>query len=134
MIGNDGIGGCEPGLIVVDERKGDIVAAGPSPSPRGFPQLCAPSLLPSEAGRGLTNAQPQPYWRELDEGEVIGREFVVASCDPTTLLDVVDEPLDQISGTVEIRAEADQVVTIAFCGILAQTPLLAARALIQSAS
>jgi hypothetical protein len=85
-------------------------------------------------GRGLTNAQPQPYWRELDEGEVVGREFVVASCDPTTLLDVVDEPLDQISGTVEIRAEADQVVTIAFCGILAQTPLLAARALIQSAS
>jgi hypothetical protein len=31
-------------------------------------------------GRGLISAQPQPYGRELDECEVVGRQLVVAGC------------------------------------------------------
>jgi hypothetical protein len=50
----------------------------------------------------------------LDEGKIVGGQFVVASCDPTTLLDPVKEPFDQVAGSVEIRAEADRIVAIAF--------------------
>jgi hypothetical protein len=46
--------------------------------------------------------------------EVIGRELVVTSSDPPTLFDFVEEPLDQVAGTVKIRAEADWVIAIAF--------------------
>ena len=46
-------------------------------------------------------------------GEVVGRELVITSCDPTTLLDLIEEPLDQIPGTVKIWAEADRLVAIA---------------------
>jgi hypothetical protein len=50
----------------------------------------------------------------LDEGKIAGGQFVVASCDPTTLLDPVKEPFDQVAGSVEIRTEADRIVAIAF--------------------
>jgi hypothetical protein len=50
----------------------------------------------------------------LDEGKIVGGQFVEASCDPTTLLDPVKEPFDQVAGSVEIRAEADRIVAIAF--------------------
>ena len=50
----------------------------------------------------------------MDEGKIVGGQFVVASCDPTTLLDPVKEPFDQVAGSVEIRAEADRIVAIAF--------------------
>jgi len=50
----------------------------------------------------------------LDEGKIVGGQFVVASCDPATLLDPVKEPFDQVAGSVEIRAEADRIVAIAF--------------------
>jgi hypothetical protein len=58
----------------------------------------------------------------------------VAWSDPATLFDFVEEPLDQIPGTVEIRAEADRLDAIASWRMLAQTPLSVARALIQAAS
>jgi hypothetical protein len=45
---------------------------------------------------------------------VIDGELVVARRDPTTLLDTIEEPLDQIAGAVQIRAEADRIVAIAF--------------------
>jgi hypothetical protein len=45
----------------------------------------------------------------LDEGKVVGCKLVVASCDPPTVFDFVEEPLDQVAGPVKIRAEADRV-------------------------
>jgi hypothetical protein len=50
----------------------------------------------------------------LDEGKIVRGLFVIASCDPTTLLDPVKEPFDRVAGSVEIRAEADRIVAIAF--------------------
>jgi hypothetical protein len=52
--------------------------------------------------------------RKLDEGEVVGGKFVVARRHPTTLLDPIEEPFDPVAGVVEIRAEADRAVAIAF--------------------
>jgi hypothetical protein len=43
----------------------------------------------------------------LDEGKVIRCQLVVAGRDPTTLFDPVEEPLDLVACSVEIRAEAD---------------------------
>ena len=63
-------------------------------------------------GRGLINAKPQPYRREVDEGQVVGGEFVTARCDPTTLFDLIKESFDQVACTVKIPAEADRLVTI----------------------
>jgi hypothetical protein len=50
----------------------------------------------------------------LDEGKVVGGKSVVACGDPTTLLDLIEEPFDPVAGTIEIRAEADRVIAIAF--------------------
>jgi hypothetical protein len=49
----------------------------------------------------------------LNEGEVVGCELVVACCHSPTLLDLVEEPFDQISRAVQIRAEAERVFPIA---------------------
>ena len=54
-------------------------------------------------GRGLVNAQPQPDGCQLDECEVVGREFVIARRDPPTLLYLVEEPLDQLTGAKVVR-------------------------------
>jgi hypothetical protein len=55
---------------------------------------------------------------------VFGRELVVASCDPTTLLDLIEEPLDQIPGAIMIWAEADRFAAIApWWGVGPNTPL-----------
>jgi hypothetical protein len=64
-------------------------------------------------GRGLIRAQPQPYCGKLDECKVIGGEFVVTRRDPATLLDLVEEPLNQVAGTIEVGTEADGFVAIA---------------------
>jgi len=67
---------------------------------RGRPtagEKSSPSL-----GRGLINAQPQPDRRELNESEVVRCKFVVARCNPTTVLDFVEEPFDQFAGAIEI--------------------------------
>jgi hypothetical protein len=39
---------------------------------------------------------------ELDEGKVVGGEFVVARCDPTALLDLVEETFDEVAGSIEV--------------------------------
>jgi hypothetical protein len=52
----------------------------------------------------------------LNEGEVVGRELVVACCHSPTLLDLVEEPFDEISSAVQIRAEAERVFPIALFG------------------
>ena len=40
---------------------------------------------------------------------MVRRELVVARCDPPTLLDLAEEPLDQIARTIEVAADADQL-------------------------
>jgi hypothetical protein len=50
----------------------------------------------------------------LNEGKVVGGKAVVARRDPMTLFDPVEEPLDPVTGAVEIRAEADRIVAISF--------------------
>jgi hypothetical protein len=70
----------------------------------------------------------------VDEGQVVGREFVVARCDPTTLLDLVEEAFDEIARSIKVWTEADRLVAILFGGMFAQAPLLMASSLIQSAS
>jgi len=40
------------------------------------------------------------------KARVVGGELVVARCDPPTLLDLVEEPLDQVAGAIEMRPEA----------------------------
>ena len=49
----------------------------------------------------------------MNEGQVVGREFVVARRDPPTLFDFIEEPFDQVARTVQVRAEADGLVAIA---------------------
>jgi hypothetical protein len=80
-------------------------------------------------GRALINAQPKPDRRKLDESEVVGRQFVVAGCNAATVLDLVEEPFDQVAGSIQIGS-----LRLHLGGILASAPFLAARALIQSAS
>ena len=53
---------------------------------------------------------------ELDEGEVVGCEFVVSRRDAPTLLDLVEEPFDQIARAIQIRAEADRLLAIRSAG------------------
>ena len=55
------------------------------------------SQLLAELGRGLISAQPKADRGKLDEGEVIGGELVIAGGDAPALLDLVEEPLDQVT-------------------------------------
>ena len=50
---------------------------------------------------------------EADRAE-IGGEPLVARRHPTTLFDLVEEPLDLVASTIEIGAEADRIPAIAF--------------------
>ena len=57
-------------------------------------------------GRGLINgSQPQPDGFKLDKSKEIGGKLVVARRNPTTLFDLVEEPLDPVAGAGEMRAE-----------------------------
>src|SRR5262245_54757687 len=49
-----------------------------------------------------------------DEGEIVGGELVVSGRDAPALLDLVEEPLDQITVAVKVGTEADRVLAIAF--------------------
>jgi hypothetical protein len=68
----------------------------------------------SNLGRALINAQPNSNCCQLDEGEIIGCELVVAGRNPTTLLDLIKEPFDKITSAVEVRAEADRPLAVPF--------------------
>jgi len=68
--------------------------------------LHRPARMP--AGRGLISTKPNPDTCELDEGEIVGCEFIVACGDAPTLLDLVEEPLDQVTRSTEVRAKADR--------------------------
>jgi hypothetical protein len=45
---------------------------------------------------------------------MVGREFVVSGRHAPTLLDLVEEPLDQVARAIQIRIEADRVFAISF--------------------
>ena len=47
-----------------------------------------------ELGRELISTKPNSDGCELDKCEVVGGELVVSGRDPSTLLDLVEEPLD----------------------------------------
>jgi len=47
------------------------------------------------------------------EGQIVRRELAIARRDPPTLFDLIEEPFDQVAGSVQMRAEADRLVAIA---------------------
>jgi hypothetical protein len=56
---------------------------------------------------------------------MVGRKFVVSGRDTPTLLDLVEEPFDQVARTIQMRAEVDRVFAMSFrrnvrpCSLLA---------------
>jgi hypothetical protein len=66
------------------------------------------------------SAWPNTNARELDEGEIFDCELVVAGGDVTTLLDFVEEPLDEAARSVEIKIKADQFFASARANSLSQ--------------
>ena len=49
----------------------------------------------------------------MDECEVVRGELVIARRNSPTLLDLVEELLDEVSGAIEVWAEADRLSPIA---------------------
>jgi hypothetical protein len=74
-----------------------------------------------ELGRRLISAQPQPQRGELDHGEKIGGELVIACGDAAEVLQLGEEPLDQIALAVEPLAEAGLPAPVAL-GMLGVAP------------
>lgn len=66
-----------------------------------------------DLGRGLINAQPQPYCGELNEGKVVRRQLVVTRCDSAAVFDPVEEPLAVTAYSIVLWAEADGVLAVA---------------------
>jgi hypothetical protein len=88
----------------------------------------------TELGRGLINTQPDADSCQFDEGEVVCCEFVVAGGDTPTLLDLVEEPLDEITRAIQVRAKANWLLSIALWRNVGHAPCCLTSALIQSAS
>jgi hypothetical protein len=63
-------------------------------------------------GRGLINAQPWADAGEFDEGEIVGGELVVSGRDAPALLDLVEEPLDQVAVAVKTTDEVRSYVRL----------------------
>jgi hypothetical protein len=57
-------------------------------------------------GRRLISSEPQPHRGELDHGEEVGGELVVAGSDAAEVLQLREEALDQVALAVEALAEA----------------------------
>ena len=74
----------------------------------------SPRSAGCELGRGLISTQPNADGCELDEGQVVGCQLVISGRDTPTLLDLVEEPFDQVACAIQIRAEADRVFAISF--------------------
>lgn len=64
-------------------------------------------------GRRLISSEPQPHRGELDHGEEVGGELVVAGSDASEVLKLGEEPLDQIALAVEPLAEAGFAAAVA---------------------
>jgi len=50
-------------------------------------------------GRGLISTQPNSDWRQFDERQIVGCELVISGRDTPTLLDLIEEPFDQVART-----------------------------------
>src|SRR2546430_8750921 len=70
----------------------------------GVWHTASPSMMP--LGRRLISSEPQPHRGELDHGEEVGGELVVASSDAAEVLQLREEALDQVALAVEALAEA----------------------------
>jgi hypothetical protein len=90
--------------------------------------LAEPLREPLAIRRATMSAPP------LEECKVVGRKLVVAGRHTPTVLDLVEEPLDQISGSVKMRTEAERLFRLLLGGIFAQAPCWRTSILIQSAS
>jgi len=60
-------------------------------------------------GCGLINPHPKPDCRELDEGQEVLGQLLVARRDPPAVLDAVEESLDAVALAIEEGTEADRV-------------------------
>src|ERR1700736_3318016 len=56
-----------------------------------------------------SSTQPNSDLCEFDERQIVGCELVISGRDTSALLDLVEEPFDEIARTIQIRAEADRV-------------------------
>ena len=56
--------------------------------------VCVPV---QQLGRGLISPYPESDRGKLDEGEVIGGELVITGGNTPALLDLVKEPLDEVT-------------------------------------
>jgi hypothetical protein len=67
------------------------------------------------AHRALTliSTQPDADSCQLDEGEVVGCKFAVAGGDTPTPLDLVEEPLDEITPAVQASAKTNWLLSSA---------------------
>jgi hypothetical protein len=74
-------------------------------------------------GRGLISAQPKADRSKLDEGEVIGSEPVIAGGDAPALLDLIEEPLHQVTRPIEMGTEADRVPAVYLRGYVGPSTL-----------
>ena len=58
---------------------------------------------------GLLGTQPNADRCEPDESQIVGCKLVVSCRDTSTLLDLVEEPFDQVAYAVPMRANTDRV-------------------------
>jgi hypothetical protein len=59
---------------------------------------------------------------ELDEGEVVDCKFVVAGCDAPTLLDLAEEPFDQITRDTDQGLKHIGSLRLRFGGMFVHAP------------
>jgi hypothetical protein len=86
------------------------------------PRITRGTLAPAEVsrqrvqklGRGFISTQPGSDRSELDQGRIVGREFVVPGRDTPALLDLVEKPFDQVARAIQLPAETDSVFAISF--------------------
>ena len=62
-------------------------------------------------GRATRCRPPQSDGCQFDEGKVVGREFVIACGDTPTLLDLVEELLDEVARAVQVGAKANRLAS-----------------------
>src|ERR1700732_2023437 len=61
-----------------------------------------------------SSTQPNSDLCEFDERQIVGCELVISGRDTTALLDLVEEPFDQVPRAIQVRAKANRVFAISF--------------------
>jgi hypothetical protein len=77
-------------------------------------------------GRGLISTQPNAYGCELNEGQMIGCQLVISCRDTPTLLDLVEEPFDQVARAVQYGLKQMGLcdcASLSGCSIEARSPV-----------